>query len=1045
MAPKRKAVVLKDADVIGGNTSGRKNDKRPAQFHPQDPHGQQQRRELGGKASSSSSAQGSIRRNFDKKLFQKKVIPRPAEQLQVKQAIDISNLKPKRTKEIYPKQQHGFQGKASDWQGRGTIQANDQWSLLEMKRMIIDGVLFNPHCERAARKPKQVPVEFASIREYIASYEPLLVEEARAGIRSSWEEECDNNRVHSGRLLAVNDTSSGWRELTVAHNLPLQRITVGDILVMVDACPPKGGPVSWLQGRLSQWKNKKGGPVHLGCAGIVKQVCSGGQVVVSVHPNCSSYPNCGKQCFRDLRGYLRLGNNNSGATKAITGGDGDSNGDGCLYFSLCGNLVTVTREYKALHNLRNFPLLKCLLKPSSISHKKHSELPTECSGQILQSFLKNSFNGQQYKAVCMAAAHMDAADSVNDSYKEPFTLVHGPPGTGKTHTIWGILNVVHIVRFQRFYQTLIQSITRNKKGNNLNQSDGNQSNINRLREYLLNANLDGQRVLSELAQKPRILVCAPSNAAVDEIAKRVVSIGFKDMNCGNYSPDVVRVAAGEVQLSTSTVQVSARQQAQNYFRMTHQEWKLCYDKAQRRINNLSEKIRLIVKEVKKSAKGSSQLLGELVNLHEQRDKHLIRLDRLNCTGKMYSNVGNFDPIKARDNLENSFITEAEIVFSTLSSSAKKVFDRLKLNFEVVLIDEAAQASEIESLQPLQYGAKHAVLVGDPQQLPATVLSQNAAEALYERSLLERLESAGYPTIQLQEQFRMHPEIREFPSNFFYEDKLFDSDSIAERSAPMYQQNDEVLKPYMLFHVSGKQERNPSGSLSNDAEVDFVVALYDHLIKSDAGPGVHGNRGYNVGIITPYRYQRDKIQAAMIEKYGHVGEGSQASNVRIDTIDSFQGKERDVIILSCVRSGLTKTKSKRSLGFVADVRRMNVAITRARRSLWIVGDMDCLRQDSTWLSLIENAIKRKRIRFNTKELQENFGKEAPTLTGTVPNIAAVSSEEDGECEPEPPIATEPTPTEDAATCNSKPACGCENVEEKDAGEEDLLVKLFLVPN
>ncbi len=137
----------------------------------------------------------------------------------------------------------------------------------------------------------------------------------------------------------------------------------------------------------------------------------------------------------------------------------------------------------------------------------------------------------------------------------------------------------------------------------------------------------------------------------------------------------------------------------------------------------------------------------------------------------------------------------------------------------------------------------------------------------------------------------------------------------------------------------------------------------------------------------------------MRKYGHVGVGSRACNVRIDTVDSFQGKERDVIILSTVRAQNQQNQQRHQrqqggshggshggggggsgdggggsnvIGFVSDVRRMNVAITRARQVLWIVGDLEVLKQNEAWRALIEDATERKRVRFDAKKLvQSNF--------------------------------------------------------------------------
>jgi hypothetical protein len=227
--------------------------------------------------------------------------------------------------------------------------------------------------------------------------------------------------------------------------------------------------------------------------------------------------------------------------------------------------------------------------------------------------------------------------------------------------------------------------------------------------------------------------------------------------------------------------------------------------------------------------------------------------------------------------------------------------------------------------------------------------------------------------------------------------------------------------YTLFHVEGLNTRS-NGSLGNREEVRAVVGLYDYLMNNQIycpEPGKKENKKQQlmVGIITPYKYQKRLLEDAFVEKYGFVGAGSRACNVRIDTIDSFQGKERDIVILSCVRSQSHKSKASlarqqgrqqqgssslslsaagaasssvsvsasggggNGIGFVSDVRRMNVAITRAKHLLWIVGDMDVLTQNEAWKALIENARERKRVRFDLKTQLRKWSNTSPTTATT----------------------------------------------------------------
>lgn len=319
-------------------------------------------------------------------------------------------------------------------------------------------------------------------------------------------------------------------------------------------------------------------------------------------------------------------------------------------------------------------------------------------------------------------------------------------------------------------------------------------------------------------------------------------------------------------------------------------------------------------------------LQQLAAVVEERDKVLVEMSRLFIIDGRFRPGSNFRPEDARRKLEASFANEAEIVFTTVSSSGRKIFSQLAHGFDMVVIDEAAQASEVAVLPPLSLRAARCVLVGDPQQLPATVISRAADTMKYSRSLFERFQQAGCPAILLSVQYRMHPQIRDFPSRYFYQGRLVDSESVKGLPEEVYHK-DPLLQPYLFFDISlGRESHAGSVSYQNKMEAQVAVHLYQHLQKvvaEAAGSGPPGN--VSVGIITPYKQQ---LQCLEKEFIGLVGSNAASKGVYINTVDAFQGQERDVIMMSCVRA------SSHGVGFVADIRRMNVALTRARRSLWV---------------------------------------------------------------------------------------------------------------
>merc|ERR1712217_335168 len=159
-------------------------------------------------------------------------------------------------------------------------------------------------------------------------------------------------------------------------------------------------------------------------------------------------------------------------------------------------------------------------------------------------------------------------------------------------------------------------------------------------------------------------------------------------------------------------------------------------------------------------------------------------------------TGHFSSKTIRRKLESSFVTQTQLLFTTLSNSGRQSFD---IRLSDVLVDEACQALETTTLQPIMYECRHCVMVGDPQQLPATILSQYGKNKHFEKSMFERMMQAGCSVRVLNPQYRMHPNIRKYPSNRFYQGKLLDGKNIANLSREFFYSH-PLLKPYVLFDV-----------------------------------------------------------------------------------------------------------------------------------------------------------------------------------------------------------------------------------------------------
>ena len=219
--------------------------------------------------------------------------------------------------------------------------------------------------------------------------------------------------------------------------------------------------------------------------------------------------------------------------------------------------------------------------------------------------------------------------------------------------------------------------------------------------------------------------------------------------------------------------------------------------------------------------------------------------------------------------------------------------------------------------PVVLGARQLILVGDHCQLGPVVMSKKAAKAGLSQSLFERLVVLGIRPIRLQVQYRMHPALSAFPSNIFYEGSLQNGVTAAERAIksldfPWIQSD----KP-MFFHCSlGQEEISSSGtSYLNRTEANMVEKTATRLLKAGIKPE-------QIGIITPYEGQRAFIVQHM-QYSGSLNE-KLYQEIEVASVDAFQGREKDFIILSCVRAN-----EHQGIGFLNDPRRLNVALTRAK--------------------------------------------------------------------------------------------------------------------
>lgn len=299
---------------------------------------------------------------------------------------------------------------------------------------------------------------------------------------------------------------------------------------------------------------------------------------------------------------------------------------------------------------------------------------------------------------------------------------------------------------------------------------------------------------------------------------------------------------------------------------------------------------------------------------------------------------------------------SKVVLATLHGAGGRQLQ--SEHFDVVIIDEASQALEAQCWIPLllaRGGIQKLVIAGDPMQLPPTIKSAttpqtttilSAAEATLETTLFSRLlalHGAGVKRV-LTTQYRMHERIMAFPSRELYDSVLVAAPSVASHlltTLPYPVAETEATTAPLLFidTQGGEFPEDPaadpavsksalgSESKSNELEARLVALHVEGLIAA-------GVRESDIAVLTPYNAQVAQIVGLVRPRHG---------GVEVNSVDSFQGREKEAVVISLVRSN-----EKRETGFLKDVRRINVAVTRARRHLCVVGDSDTVAGERGFL-------------------------------------------------------------------------------------------------
>lgn len=472
----------------------------------------------------------------------------------------------------------------------------------------------------------------------------------------------------------------------------------------------------------------------------------------------------------------------------------------------------------------------------------------------------------------------------------------------------------------------------------------------------------------------KLLVCAPSNAAVDELVMRFKE-GVKTADGTLQKLSVIRLGRSDA-INANVVDVTLDELVKAKLNVATGKKNSAGDDvhkvmmAHKATSEELQNFRTQMDELKASGKPvSSDQDRQLEILKRKKQQLSNQIDTARDSGDAAAR----DAELSKRRVQQEVLNNAHVICATLSGSGHEMFQNLNIEFETVVIDEAAQSIELSALIPLKYGCSKCILVGDPKQLPPTVLSREAARFQYEQSLFVRMQSNHPKDVHLLDtQYRMHPEISVFPSNVFYDAKLLDGPGMAKlRTRPWHQS--KVLGPYRFFDVQGHHQSAPRGhSLINLAEIDVALQLFDRLITDCRGYDFKGK----VGVITPYKSQLRELRSRFAQKYGD----TVLATVEFNTTDAFQGRESEIIIFSCVRASVSK-----GIGFLSDIRRMNVGITRAKCSLWVLGNSQSLMQGEFWGRLVQDA--KSRDRYTSGDMNVLLGK--PLLTLDPASLAAMN--------------------------------------------------------
>ncbi|XP_060669556.1 uncharacterized protein LOC132800264 isoform X1 [Ziziphus jujuba] len=802
---------------------------------------------------------------------------------------------------------------------------------------------------------ERIPESFKSVQHYLGSYAYPLLEETRAELHSSmdiiWNQpfaeviSFEESKPYGTKIYKVK--VDYWRNRFSERGKEPYKTLPGDVFILADAKPET---VSDLQRAGRSW-------AFLSVTKIADDDNEDG---------------LSSTFFK---------------VKASKEFELDNEMRSSLFVIFLGNLTPNRRIWKALHMFKNLKVVEKILRPDSMVEEKcnyYSEKGHGFWDVKLVENIESKLNESQTEAVlsCLSKIHYE-----NES---AFELIWGPPGTGKTKTTATLLFTLLAMKFRTLIcaptnVAITEVASRVVKVVCDAEPD---ALLCSLGDILLFGNKERLKVGSDIQdiyldyRVQKIAECLGSHSGwrhcfgsminfledcVSQyhifLENEMIKESEQSTECdikekGSTSKAIVKSFREFVRERFVSVAVPLRHCVSVICTHMGKSYisEQCYQNMKSLIFSLDSFEKMLFKK-KVASKALEECFSQTDAVEDfpetfEHEQSLLCMRRSEClsllrTLQCFLGGLTFPNFRSQESIKEFCFQRASLIFCTASTSYK--LHKVAMEpLRVLVIDEAAQLKECESTIPLQLrGIKHAILVGDECQLPAMVQSKISDEVGFGRSLFERLSSQGCAKHLLNMQYRMHPSISLFPNLKFYDNLIVDAPIVRRKSYEIHCLQGSMYGPYSFINViGGREEKDDDGrSWRNMVEVAIVLKILQNLYRAWAV----SEHKLSIGVVSPYAAQVVAIQDRLGGKYNNI----DGFLVKVKTIDGFQGGEEDIIIISSVRSN-----SFQSVGFISKPQRVNVALTRARHCLWILGSERTLDGSQTiWADLVLDAKKR----------------------------------------------------------------------------------------